>query len=96
MENVVETKKAVVAKVANGMTIVVYVAMVDGDPSEAQIETGRNALAATLEIVGAAATSAYLMRFAPVDVQEPDALILDVDAALKRMSPGEFSETLEA
>ena len=95
MEIVVETKKAVVSKVSNGATIVVYVAMVDGDPTEAQIETGRNALAATLEIVGATATSAYLMRFAPVDIKESDALLFDVDATLKKKSSSEFAETSE-
>ncbi len=66
MERILETKTVAVAKVPSGATVVLYVALVDGVPTEAQIETGRNALTATLEIVGATNASSYLTRFPAV------------------------------
>jgi hypothetical protein len=90
MEKVIETKTAVVAKSSSGSTVVLFVAVVDGEPSEAQIETGRNALAATLEIVGAANTSSYLLRHKKVNLAADESLLLTVDSTYSKISPDSF------
>lgn len=96
MENVIETKTVAVAKVPSGATAVLYAAIVEGVPTEAQIETGRNALTATLEIVGATSTSSYLTRFPTVELANDETLRLDVAASLAKISPDATSETSEA
>ncbi len=72
MKTSLETKTAVVAAVPANSTLVLFAAVVAGNPTAAQIETARYSVAANLENVGATATSAYLTRFEPVSV--------DVDA----------------
>lgn len=87
METILETKTAVVAKVPSGATFVLYGAVVEGDPTEAQIETGRNALTATLEIVGATNTSSFLLRHKKVDLAADETLLLAVDSTYSKISP---------
>ncbi len=87
MKEILETKNAVVAKSSSGSTVVLFVAIVEGTPTEAQIETGRNALAATLEIVGATNTSSYLLRHKKVDLAADESLLLTVDSTYSKISP---------
>ena len=87
MKETLETKTAAVAKVPSGATVVLYGAVVEGDPTEAQIETGRNALAATLEIVGATNASSYLLRHKKVELAADEALLLTVDSTYSKISP---------
>lgn len=91
MKELLETKTAAVAKVSNGATVVLYAAFVEGDPTEAQIETGRNALAATLEIVGATNTSSYLLRHKKVELAADESLLLTVDSTYSKISPDSAS-----
>jgi hypothetical protein len=92
MKMQLETKNAVVAKVPSGATVVLYGAVVEGDPTEAQIETGRNALAATLEIVGAANVSSYLTRLPAEKLADDETLRLDVTASTVKVSPDPLPE----
>lgn len=87
METLVETKKVAVAKVPSGATAVLYAALVEGVPTEAQIETGRNALAATLEIVGATNASSFLTRLPAEKLADGETLRLDVAASTVKVSP---------
>ncbi len=89
MKQPLETKNAAVAAIPANSTLVLFAAVVDGSPTAAQIETARNAVGATLEIVGATATSAYLTRFEPValDVDADESLLLTVDATLSKVAP---------
>ena len=87
MEKLLETKTVAVAKVPSGATAVLYVALVDGVPTEAQVETGRNALAATLEIVGATNVSSFLTRFIAKELADDETLRLDVAASLSKVAP---------
>ena len=96
MKTILETKNAVVAKVPSGATVVLYGAVVEGDPTEAQIETGRNALTATLEIVGAVNTSSYLTRFPAVELANDETRRLDVDATLSKVAPDLLPDVDEA
>ena len=86
MKELLETKTAAVAKVPSGATIILYGAVVEGDPTEAQIETGRNALTATLEIVGATNTSSYLLRHNKVELASDESLLLTVDSTYSKIS----------
>lgn len=86
MKELLETKTAAVAKVPSGATIILYGAVVEGDPTEAQIETGRNALTATLEIVGATNTSSYLLRHKKVELAADESLLLTVDSTYSKIS----------
>ncbi len=95
METILETKTVAVAKVPSGATVVLYGAIVEGDPTEAQIETGRNALTATLEVVGATNTSSYLTRFPAVELANDETLRLDVDATLSKVAPDPLPEVAE-
>lgn len=95
METSLETKTAAVAKVPSGATAVLYAAIVEGDPTEAQIETGRNALTATLEIVGAVNTSSYLTRFPAVELANDETLRVDVDATLSKVAPDPLPDAAE-
>lgn len=95
MESVIETKTAVVAKIASGATVVLYAAIVDGAPTEAQIETGRNALAATLEIVGATNVSSYLLRHKKVELDVDESLLLSVDSTYSKISPDPLPDAAE-
>ena len=88
MKELLETKTVAVAKVPSG-------AVVEGDPTEAQIETGRNALAATLEIVGAVNTSSYLTRFPAVELANDETLRVDVDATLSKVAPDPLPDVAE-
>ena len=96
MEITLETKNAVVAKVPSGATVVLYGAVVEGDPTEAQIETGRNALTATLEIVGATNASSYLLRHKKVELAADESLLLTVDSTYSKISPDPLPESAEA
>ena len=95
METIVETKTAVVAKVPSGATVVIYAAVIEGDPTEAQIETGRHALTATLEIVGATNASSYLLRHKEVDLAADESLLLTVDSTYSKISPGPLPDAAE-
>ena len=95
MEKLLETKNAVVAKVPSGATAVLYAALVEGAPTEAQIETGRNALAATLEIVGATNVSSFLTRFLAKELADDETLRLDVAASLSKIAPDPVPEILD-
>ena len=96
METILETKTAAVAKIPSGATVVLYGAVVEGDPTEAQIETGRNALTATLEIVGATNTSSYLLRHKKVELAADESLLLTVDSTYSKISPDPLPESAEA
>lgn len=96
MKTVLETKTAAVAKVPSGATVVLYGAVVDGVPTEAQIETGRNALAATLEIVGATNASSYLLRHKKVGLAADEALLLTVDSTYSKISPDPLPDAAES
>lgn len=96
MKKIIETKNAVVAEVPGGTTVVLYGAVVEGDPTEAQIETGRNALAATLEIVGEANVSSYLLRHKKVDLAADESLLLTVDSTYSKISPDPLPDAAEA
>ena len=95
METILETKTAAVAKVPSGATVVLYGAVVEGDPTEARIETGRNALAATLEIVGATNASSYLLRHKKVELAADEALLLTVDSTYSKISPDPLPDAAE-
>lgn len=95
MKIVLETKTAAVAKVPSGATVVLYGAVVDGVPTEAQIETGRNALAATLEIVGATNASSYLLRHKKVELAADESLLLTVDSTYSKISPDPLPDVAE-
>ena len=95
MKTPVETKTVAVAKVPSGATAVLYAAIVEGNPTEAQIETGRNALTATLEVVGATNTSSYLTRFPAVKLANDETLRLDVDATFSKVAPDPLPEVAE-
>lgn len=95
METVVETKNAVIAKMPNGATALLYIAFVEGDPTEAQIETGRNALTATLEIVGATNASSYLLRHKKVELAADESLLLTVDSTCSKISPDPLPDAAE-
>lgn len=95
MKEIIETKNAVVAKVPSGATVVLYGAVIEGDPTEAQIETGRNALTATLEIVGATNVSSYLLRHKKVEVTADETLLLTVDSTYSKISPDPLPEIVE-
>ena len=95
MKERLETKNAVVAKVPSGATVVLYAAVVEGDPTEAQIETGRNALAATLEIVGAANVSSFLLRHKKFELDADESLLLSVDSTFLKNSPDPLPDAAE-
>ena len=84
-----ETKTAAVAAIPANSTLVLFAAVVAGNPTAAQIETARYSVAANLENVGATATSAYLTRFEPVElnVDADESLLLTVDATLAKVAP---------
>ena len=94
MKTVLETKTAAVASVPANSTLVLFAAVVAGNPTAAQIETARYSVAANLENVGATATSAYLARFEPVavDVDADEGLLLTVDATLAKLAPDPLPE----
>lgn len=95
MKETIETKTAVVAKISSGATVVIYTAVIEGDPTEAQIETGRNALTATLEIVGATNVSSYLLRHKKAEVANDETLLLTVDSTYSKISPDPLPESTE-
>lgn len=95
METVIETKNAVIAKMPNGATALLYIAFVEGDPTEAQIETGRNALTATLEIVGATNSSSYLLRHKNIELSADESLLLTVDSTYSKISPDPLPDVVE-
>ena len=87
MKTTLETKTAAVAAVPANSTLVLFAAVVAGNPTAAQIETARYSVAANLENVGATATSAYLTRFGPVAVDVDESLLLTVAASTVKVSP---------
>lgn len=87
MKTPLEVKNAAVAAVPANSTLVLLAAIIDGNPTAAQIETARYAVEANLENVGATATSAYLTRFEPVAVDVDESLLLTVDAMLSKVAP---------
>lgn len=87
MKEIIETKNTVVSAVPANSTLVLFAAVVDGNPTSAQIETARYTVAANLENVGATATSAYLTRFEPVSLSHNEALLLNVESSLIKFSP---------
>ena len=97
MKTPLETKTAAVAAIPADSTLVLFAAVVDGNPTAAQIETARYSVAANLENVGATATSAYLTRFNPVavDVDADESLLLTVDATLSKVAPDPLPDAVE-
>lgn len=97
MKDILETKTAVVAAVPADSTLVLFAAVVAGTPTAAQIETARYSVAANLENVGATATSAYLTRFEPVevDVDADESLLLIVDATFAKVAPDPLPDVAE-
>lgn len=97
MKTTLETKNAAVAAIPVNSTLVLFAAVVDGNPTAAQIETARYTLTANLENVGATAISAYLTRFAPVavDVGADEGLLLTVDATLSKIARNPSPDTVE-
>ena len=93
-KEVLETKNAVVAAVPANSTFLLFGAVIAGNPTAAQVEAARNTLAASLELVGATATSAYLTRFEPVElnVDADEGLLLDVAASLSKIAPDPLPE----
>ena len=96
IKTTLETKNAAVAKVPSGATFVLYGAVVEGDPTEAQIETGRNALTEALETVGATNTSSYLLRHKKVELAADESLLLAVDSTYSKISPDQLPDAAEA
>lgn len=97
MKKVLETKNAVVAAVPANSTFLLFGAVIAGNPTAAQVEAARNTLAASLELVGATATSAYLTRFEPVelDVDADEGLLLTVDSTLTKVAPDPLLDVAE-
>ena len=97
MKTPLETKTAVVAAVPANSTLVLFAAVVAGNPTGAQIETARYSVAANLENVGATATSAYLTRFEPVElnVDADESLLLTLDATLAKVAPDPLPDAAE-
>jgi len=95
MKTTLETKTAAVAAVPANSTLVLFAAVVAGNPTAAQVETARYSVAANLENVGATATSAYLTRFEPVSVDADESLLLTVDATLAKVAPDPLPEVAE-
>ena len=97
MQTPLETKTAAVAAIPANSTLVLFAAVVAGNPTAAQIETARYSVAANLENVGATATSAYLTRFEPVElnVDADESLLLTVDATLAKVAPDPLPETFD-
>ena len=97
MKTPLETKTAAVAAIPANSTLVIFAAVVAGNPTAAQIETARYSVAANLENVGATATSAYLTRFEPVvfAVDADDSLLLTVDATLSKVGPDPLPDAAE-
>ena len=97
MKTVIETKTAAVAAVPANSTLVLFAAVVDGNPTAAQIETARYSVEANLENVGATATSAYLTRFKPVElnVDADESLLLTVAATLAKVAPDPLPDVAE-
>jgi len=95
MKTPLETKTAVVAAIPADSTLVLFAAVVAGNPTAAQIETARYTLTANLENVGATATSAYLTRFEPVTLDVDESLLLTVDATLSKVAPDPLPEVAE-
>lgn len=89
MKEVIEKKMTGITEVPANTTLVLFAAIVAGNPTAAQIETARYSVAANLENVGATATSSYLTRFEPVevDVDADESLLLTIDATLSKVSP---------
>ena len=97
MKEVLEKKKSAIAEVPANSTLVLFAAVVDGTPTEAQIEMARHTVAANLENVGATATSAYLTRFDPVSLAPNEALLINVESSLIKFSSDVVApETSEA
>ncbi|MBQ9127848.1 MAG: hypothetical protein IJY15_08840 [Thermoguttaceae bacterium] len=97
MKTPLETKTAAVAAIPANSTLVIFAAVVAGNPTAAQVETARYSVAANLENVGATATSAYLTRFEPVvvDVDADESLLLTVDATLSKVGPDPLPDAAE-
>ena len=97
MKTPLETKTAAVAAIPANSTLVIFAAVVAGNPTAAQIETARYSVAANLENVGATATSAYLTRFKPVElnVDADESLLLTVDATLAKVAPDPLPDAAE-
>ena len=96
MKTPLETKTAAVAAVPANSTLVLFAAVVAGNPTAAQIETARYSVAANLENVGVTATSAYLTRFEPVAVDADESLLLTVDATLAQVGPDPLPDAAES
>lgn len=97
MKELLETKTAAIAAVPANSTLVLFAAVVAGNPTAAQIETARYSVEANLENVGATATSAYLTRFKPVElnVDADESLLLTVAATLEKVAPGPLPDVAE-
>lgn len=97
MKTTLETKNAAIAAIPANSTLVLFAAVVAGNPTAAQIETARYSVAANLENVGATATSSYLTKFEPVevDVDADEGLLLTVDATISKVAPDPLPDAAE-
>ena len=87
METTIETKTSTIGRIPNGSTVVLFAAIIDGVPTAAQIDAARNTFGASLELVGATATTAYLMQFEPVEVGDGETLVATSQTSLVKISP---------
>lgn len=87
MKTVLETKTSTIGAIPGGSTVVLFAAIVDGVPTAAQIDAARNTFGASLELVGATATTAYLMQFEPVEVGDGEKLVATATTELTKISP---------
>ena len=87
MKTIIETKTSTIGAVPSGSTVVLFAAVVDGMPTAAQIDAARNTFGASLELVGATATSAFLMQFDPVEVGAEESLVATAKTSLVKISP---------
>jgi hypothetical protein len=87
MKTTLETKTSTIGAIPSGSTVVLFAAVVDGVPTAAQIDAARNTFGASLELVGATATTAYLMQFEPVEVGDGEKLVATATTSLAKISP---------
>ena len=99
MKTIIETKTSTIGAVPSGSTVVLFAAIVAGIPTAAQIDAARNTFGASLELVGATATTAYLMQFEPAEISDGETLVATAQTSLVKISPDPVSiddEILEA
>ena len=87
MKTTIETKTSTIGAIPGGSTVVLFSAIVDGVPTTAQIDAARNTFGASLELVGATATTAFLMQFEPTEISDGETLVATAQTSLVKISP---------